>query len=140
VDSAVVVGVDCAGFGVASGPGIVDIGKILGVEVAVVAKVAVGVDCLGSATGSIPGVDTWRIFGVEVATVVTVVVRADRTGGSKTVFSMPKIETMITIREAPVINLRFSIRSRLQQTPSVGANGTGKRALPPTWFVYSVRT
>jgi hypothetical protein len=113
VGSAVVVGVDCADFGVASGLGNVDPGRILGVEVAVIATVAVGVDCLGSGIGSILGVDTWRIFGVEVATVATVVVRVDRTGdASKIVFSIPKIEIRITIREAPVINLRFSIRFR----------------------------
>lgn len=117
-----VVGVDCADFGVASGLGIVGTGRIPGVEVAVIATIVVGVDCVGSGTGSIPGVDTWTILGVEVATVATVVVRVDRTGdASKIVFSIPMIEIRITIRQATVINLRFSIRSGLQRAPSVGA-------------------
>jgi hypothetical protein len=122
VGSAVVAAVDCPDFGVASGLGTVDLGRILGVEVAVVVTVAVGVDCLDSGTGAIPGVDAWRILGVEVAAEATVIVRVDRTGdASKIVFRIPKIEITITIREATVINLRFGIRSGVQRAPSEGA-------------------
>src|SRR5580704_2094459 len=88
--STVVMDVDCADFGVASGLGIVDTGRIPGVEVAVLTTVVAGVDCVGSGIGSILGADTGRIFGVEVAAVATVVVRVDCTGGtSKIVFSIP---------------------------------------------------
>src|SRR5208283_3195467 len=112
VGSTVVVGVDCVGSGVGSGTGVVDAERKLGVEVAVVATVVVGVDCVGSGVGSGLGVvDTERILGVEVADVAMVVVRVDCIGGaSKIVFSRPYTEAKITIREAPVINLCFSIR------------------------------
>src|SRR5208337_2301510 len=74
--------------------------------------VVLGVDCVGSGVGSGTGVvDTERILGVEVADVATVVAGVDCIGGaSKIVFSIPYTEAKITIREAPVINLCFSIR------------------------------
>ena len=109
-------------FGVASDLGIVEAGRIPGVKVAVITTVVAGVDCVGSGISSILGADTGRIFGVEVAAVATVVARVDcGSGTSKIIFSIPNIETRITIREAPMINLRFSIRSGPHRTPSVGA-------------------
>ena len=84
----VVVGVDCVSSGVDSCLGVVDAGRILGVEVAVVATVVVGVDCVG--------------------------------GASRIILSKPYIEIQITIREAPLINLCFSMRSGLHSIPSDG--------------------
>src|ERR1700730_33981 len=75
VGSTVVVGVDCADFGVASDLGIVEAGRIPGVEVAVITTVVAGVDCVGSGISSILGADTGRIFGVEVAAGATGVAR-----------------------------------------------------------------
>jgi hypothetical protein len=119
----VVVGVDCVFSRVGSCLGVVDTERIPGVEVAVVATVVEGVDCVSSGVGSCLGVvDTGRILGVEVAVVAMALVGVDCVGGaSRIVLSKPYIEIQITIREAPLINLCFSIRSGLHSMPSVGA-------------------
>jgi hypothetical protein len=75
-------------------------GRILGGEVEAVAPVVVGVDCVGSGVGSGPSVlEVGRTLGGEVATCATVVVGVDRIGAApKIIFSIPQIETKITIR------------------------------------------
>ena len=79
--------------------------------------------CVGSGVGLCLGVvDAERILGVEVAVVAIALVGVDCVGGaSRIVLSKPYIEIQITIREAPLINLCFSIRSGLHSMPSVGA-------------------
>jgi hypothetical protein len=100
-----------------------------GLGVGVGATVAVGVDCVVCGFDSCLGVgDTGRILGVEVALVATFVGDVDCVGGAlRIVLSKPYIEIQITIREAPLISLCFSIRSRLHRMPSVEA--TVRRSL-----------
>jgi hypothetical protein len=140
VGSTVAVGVDCVVCGLDSCLDVVDTGRILGVEVALVATVVVGVGCVSSGVGSCLGVgDTGRILGVEVALVATFVGDVDCVGGAlRIVLSKPYIEIQITIREAPLISLCFSIRSRLHRMPSVEA--TVRRSLNLSVGATAVRT
>ena len=92
--------VDFVDSAVGSGSGVPEMGRILGGEVEAVAPVVVGVDCVGSGVGSGPSVlEVGRTLGGEVATCATVVVGVDRIGAApKIIFSIPQIETKITIR------------------------------------------
>jgi hypothetical protein len=97
---AVSVSVGFVDSGVSSGSGVPEMGRILGGEVAAVATAVVRVDCVGSGVGSDPSVlEVGRTLGGEVASCATVVVIVDRVGGEpKIIFSIPQIETKITIR------------------------------------------
>lgn len=82
-----------------------------GLGVGVGWTVSVGFDCVGAGVGSGPGVvEMGRLLGVEVASVAMVVTGFDGVGGaSKIIFSIPQIQIKITISQALVINLCFSI-------------------------------
>jgi hypothetical protein len=111
----------------------VNVAATLDVPTSVVATLVAGVDCVVSGVDSCLGVvDAGRILGVEVAVVATVVVGVDCVGGaSRIILSKPYIEIQITIREAPLINLCFSMRSGLHSIPSVGATIRRSQSVRP---------